>query len=658
MTRYLLTSALLIASFIAPAAAQDKTTTPAPQTQTATATTAQPKETTARGPQRFVGQGIEVEFTIDKTTPSAKAAELMEDEDAIVRFKITDTATKNPLAGVRPSVWLSHREGVAPDAKMCHEKIQSYLTGSLRARPDVDLNAYYVLALNQEANISVIDPLLGFGGSKLVTLVFLKSPGEDWAQTDDRERLFVSMPAINQVAVVDTNTWQVVSNVETGAKPMRVRLQPDEKYLWAATDDGATSGVTVIDAETFKVVAQIPTGAGHHEIAFSADNRFAFVTNRAVGTLSVIDVQRLAKLKDLPIGAGISDVAISPLSKMLYVTSEGDGQITVVDATAQQIVTRMALKPGVQTVRFAPGGRYGFVLNPASGGLSIFDASTNRLVQSIEIGKTPDRITFTDEFAYIRPAGATEVTMIRLATIGKEIDLLKFPAGQFAPSDARTLASSADVMTPTPEGTSVLVANPADKMIYYYQEGMSAPMGSFQNYKRDPRAVMIVDRSLREVAPGQYRANVRLPASGDYDVAFLLDQPRISDCFSARAVVNPAVKHERAAALQIEFLNRDKPLQAQTNYTLRFKLTDPVTKQPKEGLQDVRVLTSLAPGIWQKRDYARSVGAGVYELNLQVPQAGVYYFFVDSASQGVGVRQLPYMMLQATERTAAASQAQ
>ncbi|HYY42853.1 MAG TPA: hypothetical protein VE775_08995, partial [Pyrinomonadaceae bacterium] len=138
MTRYLLTSALLIASFIAPAAAQDKTD-PTPQTQTATTTAAQSKETTARGPQRFVGQGIEVEFTIDKTTPTPKSAELMEDEDAIVRFKITDTATKNPLAGVRPSVWLSHREGAAPDAQMCHEKIQSYLTGSLRARPDVDL---------------------------------------------------------------------------------------------------------------------------------------------------------------------------------------------------------------------------------------------------------------------------------------------------------------------------------------------------------------------------------------------------------------------------------------------------------------------------------------------------------------------------------------
>lgn len=58
-----------------------------------------------------------------------------------------------------------------------------------------------------------IDPLLGFGGSKLLTLILLKSPGEDWALTANGAKLFVSMPKINQVAVVDTATLKVISNV-------------------------------------------------------------------------------------------------------------------------------------------------------------------------------------------------------------------------------------------------------------------------------------------------------------------------------------------------------------------------------------------------------------------------------------------------------------
>src|SRR6185369_5243540 len=147
---------------------------------------AQQKSTT----QKIEREGVEIEFTIEPVTEPGKSPELIEAKEATVRFKIHDKASKTALSGVKPTVWLAQRDGDA-DEKQCREKIQSFLQGSLRSRPDVDLNAYYVLALNEEANISVIDPLLGFGSSKLLTLVMLKSPGEDWVQKTSDEKLFV-----------------------------------------------------------------------------------------------------------------------------------------------------------------------------------------------------------------------------------------------------------------------------------------------------------------------------------------------------------------------------------------------------------------------------------------------------------------------------------
>ena len=97
-------------------------------------------------PQKLVEQGIAIEFTVDPQTPNAtnpKAA-----EDANIKFKITDTTTGTPVKGLSLSAWLSLREGEkAAEGAQCHEKIQSYLTGSMRARPDVNLNSYYILAL-------------------------------------------------------------------------------------------------------------------------------------------------------------------------------------------------------------------------------------------------------------------------------------------------------------------------------------------------------------------------------------------------------------------------------------------------------------------------------------------------------------------------------
>ena len=125
--------------------------------------------------QKIAVQGVEIEFTIAPlAATNAHSSELMEEQDALVRFRISDSASKTPWTGVKPAVWIGRREGeVVSDPKLCREKIQSYLQGTLRSRPDVDLNSYYLLALNQEPNISVIDPLLGFGGSKLITLILL-----------------------------------------------------------------------------------------------------------------------------------------------------------------------------------------------------------------------------------------------------------------------------------------------------------------------------------------------------------------------------------------------------------------------------------------------------------------------------------------------------
>jgi hypothetical protein len=243
--------------------------------------------------------------------------------------------------------------------------------------------------------------------------------------------------------------------------------------------------------------------------------------------------------------------------------------------------------------------------------------------------------------------------MIRLSTVGNQPDIVKFSGGQSAPEKSREGAGVADVIVPAPEGNSVLVANPADRVIYYYSEGMAAPMGSFQNYRRNPQALMVVDRSLREVTRGVYAATAKLPKSGIYDVAFLLDSPRITHCFEAEAKPNPAVRQERQIALRIQYLNQQKLLRVGENFKLRFKLTDPATQAAKSDLKDVRVLTFLAPGIWQKRDFARSVGDGIYELDIKVPQTGVYLIFVESQSQGVVFRQLPYLTVQASDAAAA-----
>jgi YVTN family beta-propeller protein len=452
------------------------------------------------------------------------------------------------------------------------------------------------------------------------------------------------MPRANQVAVVDTTTWKVIANIDTGASPARLALQPDEKYVWVANQ----TGVTVIDVAALEVAKEIATDAGQHEITVGIDNKFAFVTNRDGGSLSIIDVTKLEKRKDVKTGSVATSLAFSPLSKAVYVTDEVDGSIAVVDAAIHKLLAKIAAKPGIKTVRFSPDGRWGFVANTSTSVVYIFDASTNQLVNEQPVGEAPDQFAFSDTFAYVRSLGSDQVSAIRLSTAGNQLDVVKFPGGQLAPGASKAFAASADAFVPAPEPGAVLFANPADKMIYYYSEGMAAPMGNFQNYRRVPRAVKVVDRSLREEASGVYSTTARLPKEGVYNVSLLLDSPRVVHCFEAVAKSNPAIKSEQKTALQIQYLNKDLSLIAGEAYKLRFRLTDTETKQPKSVLKDVGVLTFLPPGTWQQRQIAKPLGDGVYEITLNVPETGVYLVFVESPSQRVEYRQLPYVTLHAS----------
>jgi hypothetical protein len=285
---------------------------------------------------------------------------------------------------------------------------------------------------------------------------------------------------------------------------------------------------------------------------------------------------------------------------------------------------------------------------------SAFDAATNRLIQRFEVEPKPDQVSFTAGYAYIRSLKSDHISLIPIGGLekGASVQVVRIPAGQASPEKSGP-GAMASAIVPAPEGGAALIANPTDKTIYYYTEGMAAPMGSFQNYKREPRAVTIVDRSIRQTRPGVYSANVRLPESGgDYDIPFLLDSPRVIYCFDLRVAPNPEYARKNSGyPLQVKFLISDTRIPVKQEVKLRFKLLDPQTKQARVGLKDVGVLTFLAAGSWQERQWANQVEDGIYEIAFVPPEHGIYYVFIECPSLKVKLNELPYMILDGREQT-------
>jgi DNA-binding beta-propeller fold protein YncE len=597
--------------------------------------------------QQTAKEGILLGFTI---VPLEPGGGLVEYADAVVEFAISDSASGIPLRGLYPLAWLdTQRPG--QNALSCAEKVRSYLSGRLAFRPQLNLSTWHLLTLNDKASITVIDPLIELSGTQMLALVLLDSPGEDWALSEDGERLFVTLPDSDQVAAIDTRRWSVVAKPDVGPQPRRAVLQPDGQYLWVGNDAAAPEGgVTVIDTQTLEVVARLPAGGGRHDIAISDDDRIVAVTSSEDASVALINVRELALARRVELGGRPVAVDYSPQAKAFAVADEERGVITLIDAEALEVRARVGTAPGLATVRVSPDGRWAFALNRVESRAYVIDLATAELRHEVAVGAQPDHVAFTDAYAYVRARGSERVSLIGLTELDREEapPVIHIPAGQRAPGDDPEALATASPIVATPEPGTVLIANPQDEMVYYYGEGMAAPMGGLRNFRRQARAALVVDRSLREVSPGRYATTVRLPTYGIYDVALLIDSPRLYHCFTAAVQPDPAVRRqEEARQHHIEFLLDSRDVAAGESLQLRFKLTTGGAGEPPD---EIRVLNVLIPGTWQQRVWARPLGEGVYETELSIPRQGLYRVYVEVPSLGITYRDLPYLSLRGGER--------
>ena len=608
------------------------------------------RQATNSSAQYFEQQGIALEFylkpPVDKVgAPGNPVAAIpVAGSSAIVTFRARDARTGQPLAGMRPKAWFSARlsEQVASETE-CKDKIRSLLAGQISTRADIDLNSYLLLALNHDKTITIINPQISLNTTKLESVIALPGNGADWTLSASKEFLYVSMPGEDSVAVINTISRKLVSILPlgAGAKPTRMVQAPDSRTLWVGLDGAAE--VAVIDMDSNSLVSKIAVGTGSHAIAFNTEGTAAFVSNSGDSTISVIDAGKLTRVADIKVGQTPVAMAFSHASRALYVASTDNGHVSVIDTESLKLRKTIALKPGIAALNFEPEGRFAVVANRLRHTISVIDSAMDSVIASTQVVKEPDQITFTQRYAYVRGVDSEGFSLIDLSELRKgRLVPVDIQAGRLPPSAEPGEIGVADMIAPTPEGNSVVIANAPDRMLYFYQEGMMAPMGTFSNYKRMPHAVMILDRSLRETAPGVYSAHVKLTRGGQFDVPVLIDQPRIATCFQITvADASGEKKFSAGAAITVEALSGEEAVTPHQNVTLRFRIIDSLSMQGIVGLKDVQALVFEPPGAWQQRRPVSEVGDGIYAFELIFPHPGFFKIMLAISSRGISYASLP-----------------
>ena len=203
-------------------------------------------------PQKFSREGVVVEFSYEPA--SKRAGGVIEGEFTDLRFRVTDEAKGKPVRSLRPGAWMdisrpwTRRRGRRP--LDCRKKVGLYLQGIVGIRPMLDLNGYFIVVMNREPNLYVIDPFVGMAGrTNLLTTVPLREPATDWTKSADEKRLYVTLNKAGRWRSWTRRRSSSSGRSTPGRGPFVLRSSRTARLLWVGNDapDGSVGGVTAID---------------------------------------------------------------------------------------------------------------------------------------------------------------------------------------------------------------------------------------------------------------------------------------------------------------------------------------------------------------------------------------------------------------------------
>lgn len=516
-------------------------------------------------------EGIQLNVRIealDETAPAALQA------GQLVRLSLDGKrlADNQPLSNWRIGAWFDREtDAMSGAVPVCGQRVARYLSGNLIERPLLNLTGYYVLSLDAESSVSVLDPSVSFSGrSSLYSAMKLDGKGFDWIKTSDDMRLFVALPNENKLAIADLQTLSVLNHLVLSGQPTRLALQPDERLLWVGLTGASPqeSAVEIIDTVNDKSVARIPLPPGHHEIAFSNDGHHTFISNRQSQSMTLIDAATLKIVREVDLGFEPLGLVFADKQSLLWVINAKAGRIHRFDAKGNPI-DNLVLEPGLGPIKLTPDARYALVVNPSQHWIHILDVETGKEKHRATLSGQPYDILFSEKYAYIRTLQSEQIGMLSLGSLEGEQPIMKLiPAGAGALSETQNLPRASS-MSLTLDRSGAFFATPSERTLYHYMEGMNAPSSGLKTFGHTPMSVMVVQRGLREVKPGLYSAVIRLPSAGRMVLALASETPVLRECLGLK--ISATVNATSEDAITVQWLS-DGIQKTSTNLPVDFRV--------------------------------------------------------------------------------------
>src|SRR6266513_4176852 len=214
------------------------------------------------------------------------------------------------------------------------------------------------------------------------------------------QTLFVPARYSDEVAVIDTSTNQVVTQIPVGTYPIRIAMTPDRRKAFVSNGDDGT--ISVLDTVARTNIATIPVNKSPGESAVTPDGRRLFVLHQVPlegdpnhCPVDVIDTATNLVITTVLIpGHWAKDILFTLDGRFAYIANFSNGEVDVIDTTTYQ-VTNIPTGAGSRRLCISPAGDRVYVTNNKGDSVSAIDTATQQVIATIPVGQKPMGIAIT-----------------------------------------------------------------------------------------------------------------------------------------------------------------------------------------------------------------------------------------------------------------------
>ncbi len=299
---------------------------------------------------------------------------------------------------------------------------------------------YVLHSLGNE--LSIVD----VATQKIIGTLIVGEEPHGVASPDSQKLLYVTIEGTDKLVVVDTQQDKVVKEYDfIGTRPNEHDITSDGRIVYLPIlGDGIYQ---VFDTEKEAVIAEIPTDGFPHNVVFSPDDKYAYLSPMDRGFMSakgaesqgyqsslnnkiyIVDMETHKTIATIDTGDAPRPIAISPDGKFLYVNTDGLQGFLTLDLEKREIISRVeysltdrekARPSRTHGIWVTPDGKEVWTCDVNRGLIFGFDATQNPPVQVARVETntpaywlegTPDGKTL-----YVSSAPGDVVSVIDIAS--------------------------------------------------------------------------------------------------------------------------------------------------------------------------------------------------------------------------------------------------